>query len=65
MESVNRAKNRMKHYPILLGKCSLEARAYANCVLKKDSVNLNDCLDDFKKFKNCITKTAAQMKIKI
>lgn len=65
MESVNKAKHRLKQYPLLLGKCSVEARSYANCILKKDSVTFGECTDEFKKFKNCITKTASQLKMKI
>lgn len=65
MESVNKARHRLKQYPVLLGKCSSEARIYANCVLKKDSVNLGDCAEEFNKFKNCLTKTAKELKIRI
>lgn len=65
MESVRKAKSRLRQYPVLLGKCSSEAMAYANCVLKKDSVNLNDCSEDFKRFKTCIRKNALELKVRI
>lgn len=64
MESVKKAKSRLKQYPVMLGKCSTEAMAYANCVLKKDSPSFNDCNEDFKKFKNCLRKTASELKIR-
>lgn len=65
MESVTKARNRLKQYPILISKCSYEAKNYANCILKKDSVNLNDCAKEFASFKNCLTKTAKELKIRI
>lgn len=65
MESVRKAKSRLKQYPVLLGKCSSEAMAYAMCVSKKDSPNINDCSEDFKKFKNCLRKTAADLKLRL
>lgn len=65
MESVRKAKERFRQYPLLLGKCSKEASVYAQCVLKKDSVSLNDCNAEFSSFKNCLKKTAAAMKTRI
>lgn len=65
MESVKKAKERFRLYPVILGKCSKEATVYAQCVLKKDSVALNDCKTEFSSFKNCLQKAAAGMKTKI
>lgn len=65
MESVKKAKDRFKQYPLVLGKCKTEASKYAKCVLSKDSVSLNDCNEEFKMFKNCLQKTAANMRIRI
>lgn len=65
MESVKRARERFRLYPVLLGKCSKEASVYAQCVLKKDSVSLNDCSAEFSSFKNCLRKTASEMKTRI
>lgn len=65
MESVKRAKERFRQYPVLLGKCAREASVYAQCILKKDSVSQNDCKVEFKLFKNCLQKTAATMKTRI
>lgn len=65
MESVKRAKERFRLYPVLLGKCSKEASIYAQCVLKKDSVNVNDCKTEFSSFRNCLQKAALAMKTRI
>lgn len=65
IESVRKAKERFRQYPVLLAKCGKEATVYAKCVLKKDSVNLNDCDEEFKSFKNCLRKTAASMKTRV
>lgn len=61
IESVRKAKQRFRQYPLLLAKCGKEATTYAQCVLKKDSVSQNDCSEEFKLFKNCLRKTAASM----
>lgn len=65
MESVKKAKDRFRKYPLILGKCKNEASLYAKCVLKKDNVSVNDCLDEFKSFKNCLQKMACSMKTRI
>lgn len=65
MESVYKAKQRSKQFPIILAKCSKEATLYASCVLKRDNVKLNDCGEEFSKFKSCLQKAAAQLKTKI
>ncbi|KAJ8959457.1 hypothetical protein NQ318_022150 [Aromia moschata] len=61
MESVAKAKQRYKQYPVILAKCSREATNYATC----DNVNLNDCGEEFKHFKSCLQKTAASLKTRI
>lgn len=65
MESVRKAKERFRLYPVILGKCGKEASNYAQCVLKRDSVSLNDCNTEFDSFKSCLRKTAAAMKTRI
>lgn len=65
MESVQKAKQRFRQYPILLAKCSKEAMNYASCVLKKDNVKVNDCGEEFKHFKNCLQKNAAVLKTRV
>ncbi|XP_063929690.1 NADH dehydrogenase [ubiquinone] 1 alpha subcomplex assembly factor 8 [Zophobas morio] len=65
MESVQKAKQRFRQYPALLAKCGKEATAYATCVLKRDNVNLNDCKEEFVKFKSCLQKSAASLKTRL
>lgn len=65
MESVQRAKQRFRQYPVILAQCSKEATTYATCVLKKDNVSLNDCKEEFGKFKNCLQKSAASLKTRL
>ncbi|XP_018579410.1 uncharacterized protein LOC108917346 [Anoplophora glabripennis] len=65
MESVRKAKQRCKQYPVVLAKCSKEASNYATCVLKKDNVHLNDCSAEFSQFKICLQKTAASLSTRL
>lgn len=65
MESVKKAKNRFRQYPLILSNCKNEATVYAKCVLKKDNVNINDCANEFKLFRSCLQKSAAQLKTRI
>lgn len=65
MESVSKAKQRFRQYPIILSKCTVEASKYAKCVLKKGSVELNDCSEEFRLFKNCLQKSAAKIGTRI
>ncbi|KAK4873301.1 hypothetical protein RN001_015330 [Aquatica leii] len=65
MESVKKAKDRFRQYPLVLSKCKNEAGNYAKCVLKKDSVNMNDCLAEFNSFKNCLQKAAVGLRTRI
>ncbi|XP_065162198.1 uncharacterized protein [Atheta coriaria] len=65
MEAVHKARNRFRQYPAVLAKCSKEGSLYAKCVLKKDSVALNDCANEFQQFKICLQKTAVSMKTRL
>lgn len=65
MESVSKARARSRQYPIILAKCSKEGSVYAKCVLKRDNVNKDDCVEQFKHFKSCLQKAASAMKMKI
>ncbi|XP_049819716.1 uncharacterized protein LOC109609004 [Aethina tumida] len=65
MESVQKAKNRYRQFPMILAKCSKEATNYAQCVLKRDNVALNDCVEEFKNFRSCLQKTASNLKTRI
>lgn len=65
MESVSKARSRARQYPVILAKCSKEATVYAKCVLKKDNITKDDCIKEFKHFKNCLQTTASAMKMKL
>lgn len=65
MESVVKAKQRFKQYPVIFAKCSKEAGVYATCVLKQDNLGKNDCSAEFQGFKNCLGKAAANLKTRI
>nr|XP_022910856.1 NADH dehydrogenase [ubiquinone] 1 alpha subcomplex assembly factor 8 [Onthophagus taurus] len=65
MESVQKARHRFRQYPFILAGCKTEAGNYAKCVLKKSSIEMNDCATEFKLFKNCLQKSAAKLKTKI
>lgn len=55
---------RLRSYPILLVKCSESASIYAACVTKDFNVRQNACEKEFQLFKDCIIKTASEMKVK-
>jgi len=65
MESVKRAKLRIKSYPIFLSKCSKSASVYAACVTQDLNVNKNVCEKEFMEFKNCLIKEAKNLKLKL
>ncbi|XP_015833432.1 uncharacterized protein LOC107397394 [Tribolium castaneum] len=65
MESVQKAQQRFRQYPVILAKCSKEATNYAACVLKRDNVGLDDCKEEFGRFKTCLQKTAASLKTRL
>ncbi|XP_023024241.1 uncharacterized protein isoform X2 [Leptinotarsa decemlineata] len=65
MESVNKARQRYRQYPVILAKCSSEASKYATCVLKTDNIRMNDCSEEFVRFKSCLQKTARTLNTRI
>lgn len=65
MESVRKAKERMKKFPLLLAQCRVEGSAYAKCVAKYDDIAKDACKEEFIKFKNCLQKAAASMNTRI
>lgn len=65
MESVRKANNRLRSYPILLAKCADSASAYAACVARDINVQHNICEAEFKQFLTCIRKNAAELKTKL
>lgn len=65
MESVRKAKQRLKQYPIMLGKCSESAAIYAACVTRDLNVSHRLCEKEFVEFKKCLRNVAQQMKTKL
>ncbi|XP_058461669.1 uncharacterized protein LOC131436779 [Malaya genurostris] len=65
MESVRKANQRLRSYPILLGKCSVAAAAYAACVTTDLNVSHKVCEQEFQLFKQCLQKAASDMKTRL
>lgn len=65
MESVRKAKQRLRNYPILLGKCAETATVYAACVSRDLNIQHKTCDKEFQKFKECLQKAAQEMKTKL
>ncbi|XP_037032447.1 uncharacterized protein LOC119071597 [Bradysia coprophila] len=65
MESVRKANQRLKQYPMLLGKCSDSAAVYAACVTRDLNVSHRACEQEFLDFKKCLQKVARDMKTKL
>lgn len=65
MESVKKAKHRLRQYPKLLLECKDSAQAYATCVTVKRDVKKDDCKKEFDRFKACLVEAAAKIKTKL
>lgn len=65
MESVRKANQRLKQYPVLLGKCSESAAVYAACVTRDLNVSHRACDKEFSDFKKCLRKVALDMKTRL
>ncbi|XP_055904230.1 uncharacterized protein LOC129940032 [Eupeodes corollae] len=65
MESVRKAHQRMRNYPILLAKCAESATVYADCVARDLNIKHHTCDKEFQLFKNCLQKAAKDMKTRI
>lgn len=65
MESVKKAHNRFRNYPVLLGKCTEPAKVYAACVTRDLNVKQSICEKEFTEFKKCLMKAAKHMKTKL
>lgn len=65
MESVRKARSRLRMYPQLLAKCSESGAVYAKCVIQNNSVKKNDCLKEFESFKTCLIKASENLKTKM
>ncbi|XP_077283715.1 NADH dehydrogenase [ubiquinone] 1 alpha subcomplex assembly factor 8 [Arctopsyche grandis] len=65
MDSVRKARSRLRMYPQLLAKCSESAGVYAKCVTQNSSVKKDDCLKEFENFKTCLIKASKDLKTKM
>lgn len=65
MESVGRARQRFRQYPLIFAQCGKEASLYATCVLKQDNIKQHDCGEEFRGFKTCLNKAAANLKTRV
>ncbi|XP_063995226.1 NADH dehydrogenase [ubiquinone] 1 alpha subcomplex assembly factor 8 [Diachasmimorpha longicaudata] len=65
MNSVNKAKERLRKYPLLLTECRAPAGVYAKCIVEKSNLAKDDCLPEFRKFKSCLVQAAAKNKTKL
>lgn len=65
MESVLRANQRLRKYPLLVGKCAEKASAYAACVTRDMNVQRHMCDKEFQQLKACMQKAAKEMKTKL
>ena len=62
MESVKRARTRLRAYPRLLAACSAEGAAYARCVaLKEGEARRAECDREFGAFRRCVQDAAKRM----
>lgn len=61
MESVRKARERMKKFPLILKDCRESATNYARCVALKENVLKNDCSKEFQVFKQCLATSAQKM----
>lgn len=62
MENIRRAKDRLRNYPMLIGRCSVAAGNYAACVTRDLNVSHNMCENEFNEFKRCLKNAATQRK---
>lgn len=63
MENIKKARARLRHYPVLITKCSVPAKAYAVCVTSDlKNVNQNACANEFNAFKQCMKDAAKNLR---
>lgn len=65
MESLRKANQRLKNYPLVLGKCATSASVYAKCVTADFDVKQGACEKEFAEFRECLKRAAKDMKINL
>lgn len=58
MESVLKAKRRLKLFPTYLAECSSEGALYAKCVVQTDDPKMHQCEKEFAAFRKCLQSAA-------
>lgn len=58
MDSVLKAKRRLKLFPTYLAECSSEGAVYAKCVVQTDDPKMNQCNKEFDAFRKCLQHAA-------
>ena len=62
MESIKRARARLRAYPRLLAACTTEGAAYARCVaLKEGEARQGECGREFGEFRRCVQDAAKRL----
>ncbi|XP_044574559.1 NADH dehydrogenase [ubiquinone] 1 alpha subcomplex assembly factor 8-like [Cotesia glomerata] len=65
MNSVTKARERLKKYPLLFAQCKESAIDYGKCVVSKQNIGKDDCQKEFNKFKSCLVEAARKNKTKL
>lgn len=65
MESVKKARERLRRLPELLVSCSSEGARYADCVMRSQDLKKNDCQKEFTDFVKCMRDTGAKKKVRV
>lgn len=65
MESVKKAKARLRNYPVLMAKCGEAAAKYAACVTKDFNVKHKSCQSEFDALKSCLERQAKSLKTRL
>lgn len=65
MESVRKARLRMREAPKVLAQCKKESLVYAECVVNSYEVgtlNKDICMKEFANFKKCLSQVSLKIK---
>jgi len=63
MNSVEKARVRLKALPKLIAECGNEAAMYGRCISVKENLKKNDCQKEFEGLKNCLIEAGKKVKV--